>query len=148
MRVSERMTRDVEIAAPGQTIREAAQIMALRDIGALPVADGDRLIGVVTDRDIAVRAVASGKSPETLIREVMSPEIKYCYEDQNVEDVMRNMADIQVRRLPVVNRDKRLVGVISLGDLTPGSESEAGEALREISRQGGEHSQASVPRPS
>lgn len=147
MRVSDRMTREVEIAAPGQTIREAAQIMALRDIGALPVADGGRLIGVVTDRDIAVRAVASGRSPDTPIREVMSAEIKYCYEDQSVEDVMRNMADIQVRRLPVVNREKRLVGVISLGDLTLGSEPEAGQALREISRHGGEHSQT-ARRPS
>lgn len=117
MLVSEIMTRDVRLAAPDWSIREAAQTMASIDSGFMPVADNDRLVGTITDRDIAVRAVAEGLGPETKVRDIMSKEVKYCFEDEKVSDVARNMADIQVRRLPVVNRDKRLVGVISLGDL-------------------------------
>lgn len=117
MLVSEIMTRDVRLAAPDWSIREAAQTMASIDSGFMPVADNDRLVGTITDRDIAVRAVAEGMGPETKVRDVMSKDVKYCFEDEKVSEVARNMADIQVRRLPVVNRDKRLVGVISLGDL-------------------------------
>jgi CBS domain-containing protein len=114
MRVSEAMTRDVRVANPDQTIREAAQMMAELDAGALPVGEQDRLVGMITDRDIAVRAVAHGKSPDTRIRDVMTDDVKYCFDDDDVEDVARNMADIQVRRLPVVNRDKRLVGIVAI----------------------------------
>jgi CBS domain-containing protein len=143
MKVSELMTREVRVTRPDQTIRESARIMAEIDAGSLPVADNDRLVGVVTDRDIAIRAVSQGKGPETPVRDVMSSEVKYCFEDDDIEDVTRNMGDIQVRRLPVVNRDKRLVGIVSLGDLARSAEDpkRVGAALEGISRSGGPHSQ-------
>jgi CBS domain-containing protein len=142
MRVAEVMTRDVRLIEPNQTIQEAARMMADVDAGIMPVGEGNRLVGMITDRDIAVRAVAEGKGPQTQVREVMSPEVKYCFEDEDTDAVARNMAEIQVRRLPVVNRDKRLVGIISLGDLavTEGAHP-AGEAVSGISQPGGQHSQ-------
>jgi CBS domain-containing protein len=144
MKVREAMTRDVRLARPDQSIREIARLMAELDIGAVPVEENDRLVGMITDRDIAVRAVAEGRGPDTKISDVMSRDIKYCYEDQSIDEVTRNMADIRVRRLPVVNRDKRLVGILSLGDLAidATAQDEAGEALGGISRPGGQHSQA------
>lgn len=141
MRVSECMTRDVTIANPQETICDAAKMMADCDSGVLPVGENDRLIGVITDRDIAVRGVAEGKPPSTKIRDVMSAEIRYCYEDEDVAAVLRNMGKLQVRRLPVLSRDKRLVGIVSLSDLANGAASPAGEALSDIARPGGEHSQ-------
>lgn len=145
MKVSEAMTSDVRLARPEQSIREAARLMAEMDIGSLPVEENDRLVGMITDRDIAVRAIAEGRGPDTRVRDVMSTEIKYCFEDQSVDEVTQNMGDLRVRRLPVVNRDKRLVGILSLGDLAleDGAQDEAGEALSQISRPGGSHSQAS-----
>ena len=143
MKVSKCMTRDVELVSPTQTIRDAAQMMAELDAGALPVQQDDRLVGMITDRDIAVRAVAQGKSPETPVRDVMSPELLYCFDDQEIEDVSRNMGEVKVRRLPVVNRDKRLVGIISIGDLARKEEqSLTGCTLARISKTGGNHSQA------
>ena len=143
MKVSKCMTRDVELVSPTQTIREAAQMMAELDAGALPVQQDDRLVGMITDRDIAVRAVAQGKSPETPVRDVMSPELLYCFDDQEIEDVSRNMGEVKVRRLPVVNRDKRLVGIISIGDLARKEEQTlTGSTLARISKTGGNHSQA------
>jgi CBS domain-containing protein len=143
MKVSKCMTRDVELVSPTQTIREAAQMMAELDAGALPVQQDDRLVGMITDRDIAVRAVAQGKSPETPVRDVMSPELLYCFDDQEIEDVSRNMGEVKVRRLPVVNRDKRLVGIISIGDLALKEEQTlTGSTLARISKTGGNHSQA------
>ncbi len=116
--------------------------MAEFDTGVLPVADGDRLVGMLTDRDIAVRAIGAGKGPETPIREVMSPEVRYCYEDDDPDDVLENMSELQVRRLPVLSREKRLVGMISIGDLaTSGEERASGVALSGIARPGGEHRQ-------
>lgn len=141
MRVSECMTRDVKMASPQETICDAAKMMADCDAGALPVSQGDRLVGMVTDRDIAVRGVAEGRGPNAKIADVMSAEVRYCYEDDDVEDVLRNMGDLQVRRLPVLNRDKRLVGIVSLSDLSRGAKAHAGEALSDITRPGGEHSQ-------
>jgi len=117
MRIDEIMTRDVRLASPEWSIREAAQTMASIDSGFMPVAENDRLVGTITDRDIAIRAIAEGKGPDTKVQDIMSKDVKYCFEDEDVSDVARNMADIQIRRLPVVNRDKRLVGVVSLGDL-------------------------------
>ncbi|MFL5157349.1 MAG: CBS domain-containing protein, partial [Microvirga sp.] len=117
MKVSEVMTRDVQLIEPTQSIREAARLMAEMDAGIVPVREGDRLVGMITDRDIAVQAVAEGKGPDTPIREVMTQDVKYCYEDDDTNDVARNMADIQVRRLPVLTRDKRLAGIVSLGDM-------------------------------
>lgn len=144
MKIREAMTPDVRLARPDQTIREAAHLMAELDIGALPVEENDRLVGMITDRDIAVRAVAEGKGPETRIRDAMTSDIKYCYEDQEIEEVTQNMGELRVRRLPVLNRDKRLVGILSLGDLALDEEAqdEAGEALGDISRPGGQHSQS------
>lgn len=143
MRIREAMTRQVRTVTPSSTIRQAALAMAELDVGALPVSEGDRLVGMVTDRDIAIRAVAAGKSAESAVSECMSPEVKYCFEDESIEEVAANMADIQVRRLPVVNREKRLVGIVSLADLTTLADAEdAAEALKGISRPGGLHTQS------
>ena len=117
MKIGTLMTRDVKLAEPGWSIKEAAAAMAATDCGFIPVREDDRLVGAITDRDIAIRAVAEGKGPETKVGDIMSSAVKYCFEDEEVGDVARNMADIQVRRLPVLNREKRLVGVVSLGDL-------------------------------
>lgn len=143
MKIREAMTRDVCMVRPDQSIREAAHMMAELDIGALPVQENDRLVGMITDRDIAVRAIAEGWGADTPISQVMSKEIKYCYEDQDIEEVTRNMGDQRLRRLPVMNRDKRLVGILSLGDLARegSTQDDASEALCGISRPGGQHSQ-------
>jgi CBS domain-containing protein len=148
MKVSDSMTRDVRVANPNQTIQDAAKIMLDVDSGVLPVGENDRLIGMITDRDIAVRAVAQGKGPQTLVREVMTDHVHYCFDDEDIDEVTRKMADSQVRRLPVVNRDKRLVGILSLGDVATSRDGadEAGEALSDISRPGGEHSQMGGPK--
>lgn len=142
MRISEAMTREVRTCNPDSTLMECAQCMEEIDAGVVPVAENDRLVGMITDRDIAIRAIAQGKGPETPVREVMSPEVKYCYEDQELQEVARNMADIRVRRLPVLNREKRLVGIVSLGDVAGKEEKSAGKAVRGVSKQGGPHSQS------
>jgi len=138
------MTRDVRVENPDDTIQHAASRMMELDTGALPVGENDRLVGMITDRDIAVRAVAKGRGCETKVRDVMTAEIKYCYDDEPVTHVAENMADLQVRRLPVVNREKRLVGIVALGDLAHEAEPEtAADSLRGISKPGGKHSQSS-----
>ncbi|HCI2456021.1 TPA: CBS domain-containing protein, partial [Pseudomonas aeruginosa] len=109
MKISDIMTRNVQVADPQQSIREAAATMARIDSGALLVGEGDRLVGMITDRDIAIRAVAGGLSGDTPLGRIMSGDIHYCFEDEDVQHVARNMADIQMRRLPVLNREKRLV---------------------------------------
>lgn len=142
MKVSQAMTSDVCLANPNQTIREAAKLMGDIDAGALPVSENDRLVGMITDRDIAIRAVAEGLSPNTKVREVMSNEVLYCFEDQELEDVARNMGNIQVRRLPVINRDKRLTGIVSLSDLAlKGQPDTSGQTLADVSEHGGQHCQ-------
>ena len=142
MKVSDCMTRNVKMANPGETLQEAARMMAELDAGILPVSEGDRLVGMVTDRDIAIRGVACGKGPGATVGDVMSQEVRYCYEDDDSEAVLQNMSDIQVRRLPVLNREKRLVGIVSIADLAAVSrDAHTGEALGGISRPGGEHSQ-------
>ncbi|MBX3540742.1 MAG: CBS domain-containing protein [Chelatococcus sp.] len=142
MRVSEVMTRDVRVASPDDTIQQAARIMAEIDAGIVPVGDNDRLVGMLSDRDIAVRAVAQGKDPSTPIGEVMTRDIKYCFEDEDAEEVCQNLGDQQIRRIPVVDRAKRLVGILSLGDIaTSNGVSGVGETLAAISRPGGDHSQ-------
>jgi len=128
---------------PDESIQNAARLMAELDAGVLPVAEDDKLIGVITDRDIAIRAVAQGKDSTTHVREVMSQEVLYCYEDQDLPAVARNMSEQQVRRLPVVNRDKRLVGIISLADIAHHENARStGEAVSRISQPGGAHSQS------
>jgi CBS domain-containing protein len=135
MKVADRMTRNVHLAAPDETIAQAARAMAVCDTGALPVGSGGHIVGMVTDRDIALRAVALGKGPDTLVREVMSAGVTCCFEDEELDQVARRMAEQQVRRMPVMTRDHRLVGILSLGDLATGGEAKsAGEALRGISR--------------
>ena len=143
MLVKDAMTNQVKIANPDQSIRDAARMMAQLDCGCLPVAENDRLVGMITDRDIAVRAVAAGKSLKSPIRDIMSPEVRYCFEDAELDEVAPNMADIKVRRLPVLDHRKRLVGILSLGDmaLTEGA-GEAARALCGISEPGGAHSQS------
>jgi CBS domain-containing protein len=142
MLVQDAMSRDVLTVGPETTICEAARLMADADVGVLPVAAGDRLAGMVTDRDIAIRAVAIGKGPETTVGEVMTHEVLYCHEDEDIGYVCTNMADMQVRRLPVVDVDKRLVGIVSLADIADARAREAGEALEGITRPGGLHNQA------
>ncbi|HEX2818320.1 MAG TPA: CBS domain-containing protein [Phenylobacterium sp.] len=142
MRVSDCMTREVQIVDPNDTIAGAAKTMAKLDAGILPVGEDDRLVGMITDRDIAIRAVAAGMGPQAKVGDVMNSEVKYCFEDQEVDEVLRNMGELQVRRLPVLNRDKRLVGIVSLSDMAGNGEARrAADALSHISRPGGLHSQ-------
>ena len=142
MRVSEAMTREVRVASPGQSIRDVAKIMAEIDAGSMPVGDNDRLVGMITDRDIAIRAVALGKGPETPVREVMSSDqVLYCYEDEELDHVAKNMSQQQVRRLPVVNREKRLVGIVSLGNIAQTEARSASKAVKGVTKPGGSHQQ-------
>jgi CBS domain-containing protein len=142
MKVREAMTNDVLLVGPQASIREAARLMADHDVGALPVGQNDRLVGMLTDRDIAVRAVADGRGPDTPVADVMSSEVMYCFEDEELDHVAVNMGNIQVRRLPVLDRDKRLVGIVSLGDIAAREGArKAGKALAGISTPGGLHSQ-------
>jgi CBS domain-containing protein len=134
MQVSDVMTPAVHYVHPEQTLREIAIFMADLDVGALPVGEKNRLVGMITDRDIVVRGLADGRDADAKVREVMTPFVRYCYADEKIDHVARNMGDIQVRRLPVLNRDKRLVGIVSLGDIAnergPGI---AGEAILRVS---------------
>ena len=116
--ISDVMTRNVRTVAPGDTIQRAAQCMDELNVGVVPVCDGEELVGIVTDRDIAVRGVAAGKPGDrTPVSEVMSQNVRSCFEDQDVDEVMDEMRDVQIRRIPVVNRDRKLVGIVSLGDV-------------------------------
>ncbi|MBI3897323.1 MAG: CBS domain-containing protein [Gammaproteobacteria bacterium] len=138
MKVREVMTHEVLLARPDQTISEVAKMMAEADTGVLPVRENDRLVGVITDRDIAIRAVAEHRSPDTPVRDVMSQQVLYCYDDEDIEHVAKNMGDNQVRRLPVLNREKRLVGIVSLGDVSQRVPPRtAGEAIADISKPSG-----------
>jgi CBS domain-containing protein len=143
MQVREVMSPQPRVAAPSDTLRDAARTMAEIDSGFLPVGENDRLVGAVTDRDIAIRGVALGLGPDARVAEVMSTEVRYCFEDEDVAAVARNMGDLQIRRLPVVSREKRLVGVVSLGDIAiePETDEDAADALSAVSRPGGPHSQ-------
>ena len=133
MIVSDVMTPDVRIASPKDTLQSAARIMEQEGFGSLPVSENDRLVGMLTDRDIAIRAVAQGLAPqECTVGEVMSSAIKYVYDDESVDDTAAMMADLQIRRLPVLNRSKRLVGIVSLGDLALQTPTGAGDALRSL----------------
>ena len=138
MKAKDVMSHDVKLVTPNDTVETAARLMAELDVGVLPMGENDRLVGIVTDRDITIRAVASGKSStETTVREVMSPGVKYVFEDESTQEAARKMADLQVRRLPVLNRAKRLVGIVSLGDL----------AVREVSVKPMAHAIRNVSQP-
>ena len=136
MKIQDVMTADVSFVGPDTPILEIARKMRDGGIGSTPVIENDRLAGIVTDRDIVVRVIAEGGDVRTkTARDAMSPGILYCYADDSVEAVLENMGGQQIRRLPVVDRDKRLVGVVSLGDLAlSGKRKAAGEALQEISQ--------------
>lgn len=135
MQIKDVMTEVVDLVDPETRIADAARKMRDNDIGALPVGEGDQLVGLLTDRDIVVRAIAEGKDPDSFtVREAMSKRVLYCFDDQSTDEVATNMGMEQVRRLPVVDREKRLVGIVSLGDLSAGGANrEAGEALGRIS---------------
>lgn len=134
MKVREIMSLDVELVNPDDSIQSAAKKMADADIGFLPVGENDRLVGMLTDRDIALRAVAKGKSPKnTKVREIMTGKVLYCTEDDEVEEAADNMATLKIRRLPIVDDDKRLVGVLSLGDIAlKDNSATAGMALEQV----------------
>ncbi|MFN3077912.1 MAG: CBS domain-containing protein [Alphaproteobacteria bacterium] len=136
MQVRELMTRNVALVSPDTLLRDAAMKMREEDTGFLPVGENDRLVGTITDRDIAIRAVADGKDPgATKVRDAMSHELVYCFDDQPTEECAALMGERQVRRLPILNRDKRLVGVVSLGDLSKcGQEHVVGHTVEEISQ--------------
>lgn len=127
--VNEVMTRDVHLASPEQTIRDAAAAMAREDIGSLPVGENDKLVGMITDRDIVLRAIANGRDATTPIRDVMTTDIKYCYADDRIDAVAKNMAELGVRRLPVVSRDKRLVGIVALSNVADSGDKRATTTL-------------------
>lgn len=136
MQIRELMTPDVQLLSANDTIQNAARQMRDQDIGSLPVAEGDRLVGYITDRDIVVRALADGRDASTKVREAMTDRVLYCFDDESVEDVAANMAQNQVRRLPVLNRDKRLVGIVALADLATQADMDepAEDALEGVSR--------------
>lgn len=137
MRVRDCMTRDVERASPTMPLSTVAQKMRDGDFGAMPVEENDRLIGMITDRDIAIRAVAEGRDPKnTAVKEVLTRHIQYCYEDQSVGEVAQLMGKNRIRRLPVLNREKRLVGILSIGDLalTESDREKVEDALCQISK--------------
>ena len=143
MKVSEVMTRQVAVAAPDDTLQKAAGRMAELDTGVLPVGEGDRLVGMLTDRDIAVRAVAKGKGPDAKVRDAMTADVKYCFEDEDLDDAVRSMGEQKVRRLPVMSRDKRLVGIVSLGDVAVYADAKQTDAaVSAVSEPGGPHTQA------
>ena len=133
--VADVMTRDVRVVSPKDSIQRAAQCMDELNVGVVPVCDGSKLLGMVTDRDITVRGVAAGKMADTPVTEVMSEHVRWCYEDQDIDEVMDEMRDAQIRRLPVINHEKQLVGIVSLGDLADrGSDDKrVGETLKDIS---------------
>ncbi|MFA7602702.1 MAG: CBS domain-containing protein [Novosphingobium sp.] len=141
MQISECMTQDVCIVSPQDTLQRAAEIMAEIDAGSLPVGENDRLVGMITDRDIAIRGVGRGHGADAPVAEVMTREIKYCFENEDADDVLDTMADLQVRRLPVLNAAKRLVGIVSLSDLADDETRHAGQTLGEIARSSALHSQ-------
>ena len=145
MQIKQVMSRDVILASPRQSVCEVAQMMAERDIGFMPVGDRDRIVGMVTDRDIVVRGVAAGRGPDTPVSEVMTQDVKYCFEDEDIDHVVENMGDNQVRRLPVMNREKRLVGIVTLADAALEHDPVVvGEAFLRVVEPGGDHCQTAA----
>jgi len=129
------MTPDVRSVSPQESVRRAAQIMDDLNVGVLPVCEGGRLVGMVTDRDITVRATSAGMAPDdAIVEQVMSTDVRYCFEDQSLDEVMRHMSDTQIRRVPVVTRDNphRLVGIVSLGDIATRSAGAQDEDIQQV----------------
>jgi CBS domain-containing protein len=136
MKIREIMTPDAQCIRPDETLVDAALLMRQLDVGVLPVCDGDDLVGMITDRDIAIRAVADSRHPATtMVREVMTAGTVTVFDDQDVDDAVHIMEEHQIRRAPVVNRDQRLVGIVSLGDIAVDTSAElSGEALKRVSQ--------------
>lgn len=134
-RIGEIMTRDVMTVSPQETIRRAAQMMDELNVGAIPVCDGRKLVGMITDRDIIVRAIAAGNPPDsTSVGDIMSSDVRWCYEDQPVDEVMEEMRDVQIRRIPVMDHTtNNMVGIVSLGDLATKHSAEVDRTLEKIS---------------
>lgn len=142
MRVSEVMTRDVQTVRPDQPVQEAASFMLSADAGSIPVTDGERLVGMITDRDIAVRGVAKGHGPDTPVGELMSKDVICARIDEDCDEVASKMSEAQVRRLPVIDEQERLCGIVSLGDFArEGATDTAEQALEGVAQPGGQHQQ-------
>ena len=142
MKVSEVMTRDVATVRPDQPVQDAASFMLRADAGSIPVVEGDRLLGMITDRDIAVRGVAKGYGPDTPVRDLMTNDLVCARIDEDVEQVANKMSEAQVRRLPVVDEQERLCGIVSLGDLARDADPDTAEqALEGVAQPGGQHQQ-------
>jgi CBS domain-containing protein len=142
MNIRDLMTSDVQTVAPGDRVQQAASFMLSADTGSIPVCDGDKVIGMITDRDIAVRGIGKGLGPDCTVSELMSKDIICARDTDDVQSIAQRMSDKQVRRMPVVDADDRLVGMISLGDLSRQSqESAATTALEGVSAPGGQHQQ-------
>ena len=142
MKVSDVMTREVQTIQPDQPVQEAASFMLSADAGSIPVTEGERLIGMITDRDIAVRGVAKGHGPNTPVRELMTNDVVCVRLDDDCDAVASKMSEAQVRRLPVIDEQDRLCGIVSLGDLARETDNEsAHEALEGVSQPGGQHQQ-------
>jgi CBS domain-containing protein len=141
MKISDVMTREVRTVRPDQPVSEAASFMLSEDAGSMPVTEGERLVGMITDRDIAVRGVAKGHGPDTPVRELMTSGVICAREDDDVSEIARKMSEEQIRRLPVTDDQGRLCGIVSLGDLARETETDAGKALEGVSAPGGQHQQ-------
>ena len=132
-KISEVMTSNVKVVRPDETVQNAARIMADTDVGAIPVCEGKKLQGMVTDRDITIRATAEGLGGDTKVSEVMTQDVVSCTEEDDTQEVLQRMSDAQVRRIPVVDQQQNLVGIVALGDLAVEDEENVDETLRDIS---------------
>ena len=142
MKVSDCMSRNVRLCSPDDSLRDVARKMKEADAGAMPVGEKGRLIGMITDRDIVVRVVAEGKSPDTLVRDAMTREVYYAFDDEDLDAAAATMSQLKIRRLPVLNHQRRMVGILSLGDVwTSGEGPRATAALHDLVRHGGPHIQ-------
>ena len=142
MKVSDVMTRDVDTVRPDQTVQQAASFMLRDDAGSMPVTEGERLIGMITDRDIAVRGIANGHGPDAPVRDLMTTGVVVARADDDVEECAAKMSQAQVRRLPVIDENDQLCGIVSLGDLSREADDDcASEALEGVSQPGGQHRQ-------
>jgi CBS domain-containing protein len=142
MNIRDLMTSDVQTVAPGDSIQQAASFMLSADTGSIPVCDGEKVIGMITDRDIAVRGTAKGLGPDAPVRDLMSKDVVCARDTDDVLAIAQSMSDKQVRRMPVVDADDRLVGMVSLGDLSRQSQQSAADtALHGVSAKGGQHQQ-------
>ena len=129
------MTRDVQSVSPQETIQRAAQLMDELNVGAIPVLDGDKLVGMITDRDITVRATAAGQAPDRVrVCDIMSTDVRTCSPDQTVDEVLDQMGDVQIRRVPVIDQEsQQVVGIVSLGDMATKHSAGIDRALEEVS---------------